>query len=951
MTDCKCGEIIHGFVVTRVREVPDQNGTLYEFLHEKSGLQAMWLKTNDTNKLFSIAFKTIPEDDTGVFHILEHSVLCGSKKYPVKEPFLELMKSSMNTFLNAMTFPDKTLYPVASRNDKDLQNLARVYLDAVFAPSIYENPNIFYQEGWHYDISSEEEMPQYQGVVLNEMKGAESALDSVVQTEIMGLLYPDSPYRFVSGGRSAHIPDLTYEQFLSMHRKYYCPSNAIVYMEGDLDPTTYLSLTAEYLQEESEKRVFEIPMQQPTEAEEKTVRYAVDEDCEDRCHAVFSKIACSWDEKEKMHAIMVLSSYLADSMEAPLKWALLEQGFAQDVRVWLQDSVAQPSFTVWVCNTNKEHFGRIKEIITETIASIISEGIDKAALEAIINQMEFMCSEPDEPKGLTHNVMVLDSVLYGGDPIAYLTYTDTFRFLRRQLETDYYEKLLSELFSENGMKTLYLLPDASMQERMSEAESEKLAREKSSWSDEELREMILRNEKLLSWQTTEDSPENLSTMPKLSVSDIPLLPEKFDTTVTETDGVKVLLHPAESENTAFINLYFEAEDAEHLSALTYLPNLIGKLPTSSRGPGEIYQDIQKNLGDLSFEMLTSAQQGDLEHCRVYFAVRCSVLKKNIPEAVRIIRELLLETDFTQEQHLYMVLLQLLESTREDIIANGHTYAMYRSAGGFSAENAAKEAFEGISANRYITHLCKEFDAEKDIFIRILTKAQKELFCKARLTISVTAKNAEEIPACDFISAFPDGLSSGKPLTIAHEKTAESFIPIPAEVSYGAMSTNLFVLGAKPSGRWKVAAKLLSLRDLWTRIRVQGGAYGAGMQISDSGNLTCYSYRDPNPENSLACFAALASYIREFCESDENMEQYLISTIADTEPVLTQQAKGTAADIEYLRGITFERKCTQRREILETKKEDLAECAEILDNMGENFCTCIAGSERNKNSEG
>lgn len=946
--DYLCGDVLHGFRVTRIRPVLEQRGTLYEFLHEKSGMQAMWLQTEDSNKLFSIAFKTLPEDDTGVFHILEHSVLCGSKRFPVREPFLELMKSSMNTFLNAMTFPDKTVYPVASRNDQDLYNLVSVYLDAVFAPSIYDNPNIFYQEGWHYDIQDAAEQPSYQGVVYNEMRGAESAIDSLIQRQSMRMLFPDTCYRYVSGGDSQSIPDLTYEQFLAQHRKYYHPSNAILYLEGNLDLEAMLKLVSEYIACSDSQEPFQIGMQNPTETEELTCAYAIDEEDEEsgRCHMVFSKIVCGWEEKEKLHAGMLLASFLADSMEAPLKLAILEQGLGQDVRVWIQDGIAQPCLFVWVCNTDPENREQIEHTIAAIVQQVLAEGIDKETLQAILNQMEFQYAQPIEPRGLNHNMMALSAALYGGDPMTYLTYAETFRFLHQQLSTDYYEKLLAELFCLNGRKTLFLQPSKTLRAQMRNAEAQKLMAQKAAWSGDELGRIIRQNQELAQWQETADTPEQLATIPKLSVSDVAELPEKIETMVTEVDGIQVLLHPGDAENVVYLNLYFavEEEDLTRLSALTYLPNLLGGLPTANRGVGELYQDIQKNLGSISFELVTVSHPGELDRCQIYFLTRCSVLRSKLTEAVRLLRELLLETDFTQEQPLYFALMQFLEGVRQDVISNGHSYAMRLSSSGFSAENAVKEALEGISSYRYLQQLCQNFEAEKDDLIQLMRDAQREIFCQSRMTISVTGCNVQDIPVRDFISAFPAGGTKAEPLTIAPKDMEESFLSIPADVSYAAMSTNLYALGAAVSGKWKVVSKLLSLRNLWNQIRVQGGAYGAGMRVSDSGDLTCYSYRDPAPENSLACFRQLAAYIREFCDDDERLEPYLISTISDQEPVLTPQAKSEWADMDHLRGISYEARCAQRREILTLRKEDLLECAQVLEHMADRYRTCVVGPE-------
>lgn len=479
------GDTLHGFRVIRQVELDELSGTLHEMEHEKTGAKLAWLQRAEQNKTFMAAFQTIPEDDTGVFHILEHSVLCGSEKFPLKEPFVELMQGSMKTFLNAMTYPDKTVYPVSSRNDKDFMNLVRVYADAVMSPAIYRQPNIFRQEGWHYEVKEGAE-PSYKGVVFNEMKGAFSSVDTILQGGMNRLLYPESCYRFVSGGDPEHIPELSYEQFLNAHRRFYHPSNALFFLDGDLDLAEVLELLdEEYLSKyERQERDFAIHMQQPVSGAEGTVSYqlAPGQKAEGKTHFCMGKLAGTWADKEKCLALKILCSYLAGSNDAPLKKAILRRGLGQDLFMSVSDGNAQPSLVLQVRNTQREKCGEIRAVLRETAQELLEQGLDRGELEAIFNRMEFSALEHSEPYGLTLGLGVTASWLCGGQPELYLTWGDTFAALREKMEDGYMESLLREILADQEhTAVLYALPSATLGQETMEREAQRLQNAKASW--------------------------------------------------------------------------------------------------------------------------------------------------------------------------------------------------------------------------------------------------------------------------------------------------------------------------------------------------------------------------------------------------------------------------------------------------------------------------------------
>lgn len=954
------GEKAGVFTCVGAQYVEEQNAVLYEFVHEESGARLLWLATSDKNKLFSVAFKTTPEDDTGVFHILEHSVLCGSQKYPVKEPFVELLKSSMNTFLNAMTFPDKTLYPVSSRNEQDFLNLTSVYLDAVFRPAIYENPNIFYQEGWHYEYREGDENPVYKGVVFNEMKGVESSVDSLIDNEMMRALYPDTCYGYVSGGDSRKIPELTYEEFLRRHSRFYHPSNAIFYLEGEMDITKPISMIEEYVAgAESGCEPVEIALQTPVKAKRVCGSYAVapGESCEKKTRIAFGKIICDCLEKEKYYAANLLAGYLTESNEAPLKRAILEKGLAQDIRVRVNGGIRQPFLSIQVSNTEGEQETQILKTIREVVSKEIEQGIDRTVLEASLNQYEFSSREVVEPRGLYHNVAVLDSYLYGGDPSLNLRYNDCFAFLREKLQTDYFEKLLEEMMDEDDLVTVVMVPSDSLGAKNEEEERVRLQTACESWSAKQRTEILEQNRVLDAWQMTADTKEQLSCLPRLDISEVDELPEQKITEEMEHHGVKILVHPCGLAGIAYLNLYFAVPEAykEQLSELALMSSLIGKVPPKQRGLMELIQDIKKNLGNLSFDVDAFCRPGELDTCRVYFTVSCSVLKDKIPDAVRLIYELLTETDFSKADYVKNTLLQMREGLRNGIIANGHQFGMRRAAAGLNSVSAAVETLSGVTYYEKLKKFCEEFGGEYEEFLNFIETVRKQCFCRNNCMVSVTAhagdvKKAEfldEYHVKELIDTFASGVErTDSPAGFAMDdrKRGKTFIQIPAAVSYAEAAGNLYQTKMHNTGVWKVAAKIVSLAYLWNEVRVQGGAYGVGLSVGTAGNLGFYSYRDPDAMRSYSVYAKSGEFLRQFVKEQESLHSFIISTISDMEPLLTPEDEGRAADYEYLRGVDYAMLCAERTKLLHTSKEDLLYCADALDSVWENPGMCLVAAE-------
>ena len=942
----KLGEILHGFKLNNKRYIEEQKAELLEFVHP-TGAKLIYLATKDVNKLFSVAFKTLPSNDTGVFHILEHSVLCGSEAFPVKEPFVELLKSSMNTFLNAMTFPDKTMYPVSSKNEQDFMNLTKVYLDAVFKPAIYTNKNIFLQEGWHYEMRNIKDEAVYKGVVLNEMKGATSSVNTRIDNEMMRQLYPDNCYQYVSGGAPEHITDLTYEEFIANHKKYYHPSNAYFYLEGDMNLERVFNEISTYLEGyEDNHEDYDLPMQSPVEKKEMVMYYplAQGEDASERTQISFGKVIASYEEKKKLSAINILSDYLTGSNEAPLKKAIISKHLAQDFYTVLTDGIEQAFFQIQVVNTEASRLEEIKATIKDTIREILEKGLNRKQLEASLNHMEFNARDVGEPKALMHNIQVLNAWLYGGDPLTYLTYNEMFTSLRHDLDTHYYEDLLKELFDDQFV-VITAVPSETLDVEEKQLEKERLLDHINTMSEEEKEAVIKENKALDDWQKMKDSDEALATIPRLSLKDMNPLPEKIPTDVHEVEGVKVLVHPFGNEGIVYLNVYFELDvkDKDTLSAISFFPNLLGSLPTK-RELTDLLIDMKGHTGRLSFDLGSTSQPGDTDDLRIFLIAKCNVLSSKVKDAIRLIKEILCETDFTRKDFIKPLLLQVQEGFRNDIINSGHQYAMRRALSSYSKEAFFNEVMDGLDAYFYLKDLSSSFDEKADAFIEKLRDVQLHQLTRNRMIIGLTSSTSYDELETSLVDPLIHAFDQATGMEGTHlsvEQSENIGIEIPNGVSYASLAYNLYALHGVYSGIWRVASTVLSFDYLWNEVRVKGGAYGTGFASGSLGTLAYYSYRDPDVARSLEIYRHAGDYLRTFAKEGD-VEQFIISSIAKCEPLRSARSQGELADGNYLRGIDYERECLYRNEMLEMKPESLLDIADTLDEMGKMASVCVIG---------
>ncbi len=940
---------IAGFLVERVRPVAELHATLIEMRHEKTGAELAWLDRKDENKAFSIAFKTLPADSTGVFHIIEHSVLCGSDKYPVKEPFVELLKSSVRTFLNALTYPDKTVYPVSSRNDRDFLNLIDVYLDAVLHPLIYHKPEIFRQEGWRYE--GEGEKLCYQGVVFNEMKGAFASPHTVLYNEISRLLFPDTCYRHVSGGDPACIPDLTYEQFIASHKKHYHPSNARISLVGSIDVDAVLAKIDSFLSAfERQEADFTIPMQRPIERVTEKVPFEIGagEPKEGRAIIAAATAFGTFETAERNFAAAVLSDYLTGDNDAPLKRAVIDRNLAQDFSIELDDSMQQ-SYLFWqAMNTDADKREALETTVRETLETIVAQGLDRERLSACFRSFAFRMRDREGqawlPRSLNEALSMLNTWLYGGDPRDGLAVEETLKALEAKLDGDYFETLLRELFLDNAhTATVVLVPSETLGDEKRAKEAARIRTESAAWTDADRARIKSQAESLKLFQQTPDSEEALRTIPMLKLSDLKDRPEPLMTERTEQKGVTVLRHTVDTE-LALFKAHFAASDLslDELPALSVLCRVLGSLATKRHSRAKLPLAVKNTIGRLDFSP-TVLPGSDADHCRVLLSASVACLTEQTENAVGLLAELLNETVFDDADLVREMVQQIAVGAKLSLPAEGHRYAMMRFGSYVSAYGMANEQTGGAAFIQWLNKVVEGGDAAIRALLETMKNLLKRIVSQKRLTVSCSETVGSE--AIDMlIDAFPADGSVPCEAAYAAAGSRREGILIPAQVSFAVKGGHLDRLGIPYSGSIPVLANLLNFTYLWNSIRVQGGAYGCGFVGRDTGELYFYTYRDPKPARSLGIMREAPAFVRSFTADAPDLTGFILSAIPSADPLRTAEDKMTAGENRYFRGITEEEIVNRYRTLLGTTPADLNALCDILEGVAAEPSVCVTGGK-------
>lgn len=927
--------------------------------HKKSGARIAILSNNDDNKVFYIGFRTPPEDETGVPHIIEHTTLCGSKKFPVKDPFIELAKGSLNTFLNAMTYPDKTVYPVASCNDQDFKNLMDVYLDAVFNPNITKYEEIFKQEGWHYELTGEDDELKINGVVYNEMKGAYSSPDEVLSSQIYRSLFPDNTYSKDSGGNPEYIPKLTYEAYLDFYHKYYHPSNSYIYLYGDMDVVERLVwLDKEYLSLYDYKKVNSEINKQPAFDKIKNVeaQYSItmDDSQENKTYLSYNRVVGDSLDEMLYQAFDVLDYALVSSPGAPVKQALIDAGIGDDVYGSYDAGILQPVFSFVAKNANASQADEFESIIENTLKEVVKTGINKEALLAGINSSEFKFREADFgqfPKGLLFGLNCLDSWLFDDmKPFIHLECLGTFAKLRKAVDTDYFEKLIQEYLLDNTHgSSVTVKPKRGLGNEREEALAKELSDYKASLSDEEIKKLIEDTEHLKKYQEEPSSDEDLRKLPMLTRADMKKNAMPFSNIEDELLDVKVVRHDIESNGIDYISFLFDAGDfaQSELGYLGFFTNALGLVSTEKYSYTDLANATNIYTGGISTGTASHPDIKDRNNFVFKFEVKLKVLEKNLDKALELMEQMLLSSDFTDTKRLGELVAQIKARLQANLSSSGHLVAAMRSMSSFSRYALYQDELKGIAFYRSICHIEKELSESPKSVSDKLAAIAKKLFARNRMLISFTGNNeayGNAKPSLEKVIAGFNKMSTIGNQAEVHFNTAKEAFIDASQIQYVAKTGDFICEGYEYTGALRLLRIILSYDYLWINVRVKGGAYGCMNTFLRSGESYFVSYRDPNLSDTLDVYDRIPEYIKSFSPDERDMTKYIIGTFSALDTPMNPEAKGSRSLSAYLEGITYEQIQKERNEILNAQPEDIRRLADLVEAVLKKDSICVIGNE-------
>lgn len=946
-------EVCHGFKLLNIKEIKEIDSTLYEFKHEGSGASLVYLENDDTNKCFSIGFRTPPEDSTGVCHIIEHSVLCGSKKYPVKEPFVNLLKGSMASFLNAMTASDATLYPIASPNDKDFHNLMSVYLDAVFAPLSITDPKPFLQEGWHLEMLDEDSLPSYKGIVYNEMQGAMSNPLSQLSEYTNQILYKGTCYEFNSGGDPDVIPNLTYEYYKKYYHKHYHPSNSVIYFYGKIDILEKLEfINNEYLSKfvDTNERIT-IALPNPVVKTDVVREYGINDE-EEIENNTYISLAFGLDSVQNVRDIMafsILNEALMGTNAAPLKKALLDQKMGEEIESYLDDSCIYPSLTFFLHKTNEDK----KELFIQTIFNefkrLSEEGIDKKLLLATININEFRNKELDTgrmPKGLAFAFSIMQSYNYDIPYESYLQINDYYKFFKDNLDTGYFEELIKKyIIKSNYYVSVVMKPSKELCKIKAEEMDEKMRSLKENMTSEETKNYIKTTAELIAYQNRRDDVIDVKKLPELQLSDISTKINPIHTEEVEKDGYHFIYHNVNTNKIAYLRAYFDLNvlDVEELAYARILARLFAKLDTTNYRVDELQNHIKTYLGNISFSPVINAISK--EECIIKMLVCASSLEENISYIPTILNELINNSIF-EEEKIKTILIQMKNRERSAIVENGTAAATNVVRSYLSKEGILTAKISGI--NMY-NLLCELVDNFSNDVIEKLKKIAKKIFNKNNMIISLSGDSdtLDLLTKSAFELNFDDEQLSPQ-LKASYPTEKYDALVIPSGVNNNVKGMNLNDLGLELNGSLYVIQHILNYDYLWPEVRVKGGAYGCSLSLSVSNDILFGSFSDPNVENTYNVYDEVSKYLENFDPTTEEFNSYLIGTIAKIDPPASIYSKIATSDKNLLCNITLQRLEKVKSEILNTSVDTIKSYAPVFKKIAQLSHLFTVGNEEKIN---
>lgn len=902
MNELSVGTMYSGFLVTDVIDLPELSGTAYVMRHETTRARALWLACDDENKSFAIAFKTPPANNTGVFHILEHSVLCGSDRFPVKEPFVNLLQTSMQTFLNAVTFADKTMYPVASTNTADLENLMDVYLDAVLHPAIYHRPRIFEQEGWHYELDEDGNLV-YNGVVFNEMKGATSDPDDVIALGVDRALFPESPYSYESGGDPRAIPTLTYEEFLNNHRRHYDLANSYTILYGDMDIERELAFVDSRFCGATKHNAGApnpLPLQAPVRTE--LVKVPMDTAPENAAVALGYVIGTAAD-RERVLAADVLLDAIAGSNEAPLKRAVLTEGLADDFQAFLVDGELQPRVVLLLKGAKADVAPRFRELVENTCSELVLHGIEQDRLAASLAQAEFNLREQDfgpYPSGVALSMQVMSSWLYDDNrPVDYLRYEEPLAHMKAEFEHGYFENLLRELVCQSAhCCEVELVP---VEDGASAEEVAELAERLSTMDEADLACIQDEVDALREEQERPDDPKDLAKLPRLKVSDIG--PSKPEPPLIKVEApLPCIAHELDTRHIDYAYHYFGLRHLvfEDLPYVGVLVDLLGKLATTQHSALELDTLVELNLGTLDFFTETHSRDDDLGFADPYLVVGASALSEKVDQLARIPQEVWGSTLFDDAERILAILQQRRVALEQRFLNLGHSSAMSRLTTQYASDAKVAGAMAGMDYYLFLKDLLQHWNERKDDLCKRLREVTERVFVASNATVSFTgsADDRNRFWQVGGNLSLPQARKPHAAIEIPPLLPRNEAFVIPSNVSYVAQGWAPSARDLAPMGTWHVAQRVLSYDYLWNEVRVKGGAYGTGFRRTQNRLIQYWSYRDPGIDPTLERYDAAAKWLSDWQPSEEDMDGYVVATVASHDTPQKPRALARRQDMLY-----------------------------------------------------
>ena len=951
-------ENLTAYTVVEKKELKEVNGYGYILSHNKTKARVVVIENDDTNKVFTIGFRTPPADDTGVPHITEHSVLCGSRKFPVKDPFVELCKGSLNTFLNAMTYSDKTVYPLASLNEKDFHNLMHVYMDAVFYPDMYEKKEIMMQEGWHYEIDEETGELTYNGVVFNEMKGVYSSPEQQLYRIIEKSLLPHTAYGFESGGDPEAIPNLTQEDFIAFHKRYYHPSNSYIYLYGDMDAAEELTfIDEEYLQNFDYAEIDSALTDEPAFDKPVTERayYSISENEseQDNTYLAYNMVIGTSADKKLCTAFAILEYALLSAPGAPLKKALIDAGLGKDILSSFDDGIKQPTFSIIAKNANEEDLERFIQVLEDTLASLVEQGMDKKSLLAAINYFEFKHKEGNFgrfPKGLMLGLNAFSTWLY--DDAAALdlfSLNDVYDALKQDVETGYFEALIKQYILQNTHKSYCLLmPKKGLNNEIAEREKARLAAYKETLSAADIEEIRANMLHLKEYQSSGDAEEDLKKIPMLAIDDIEKHAKKINNRILEIEHVKVLSHDIFTNGITYLSLNFCMDDIDYdkFPVIALLTEIFKYVDTEHFSYSELSNEINLYTGGIGFST-TVTNKKEYGGYVTHFVVSAKMLDAQLDKAMELIEEILFTSKLSDKKRLKEIIAETRAAMKDDLLANGHTTAAGRATAYISKIGVVKELTEGVDYYMYLSDLDDHFEERYEGLAADLQETLGQLLRRDSLLVNFTSDKKPEETLTESLTGFSCKLST----RLAFENVKE--IPVvkknegfktASQVQYVATAGNFCERGYAYTGALNVLQCIFSYDYLWINVRVKGGAYGCMCSFNRSGNAYLTSYRDPNLLETYEIYKKAPEYVKNFEADERDMTKYIIGAISRMDAPLTPSAEGNFSLICYLMGIDDADLQRTRDEVLGATPEVIRGLAGYVEAAVDGGVICAIGDE-------